>query len=263
MDDLKPVDMANSSTDPNDTSTVEPGPTKEEMQGQIWHYILYQSIYAVVLFVLVVVYFPRSPPKPPSEVSFSKREDLLPSVGKIVKKPKFWCLAFVYGLFSGVFNSYLSILDVDLQPKGFSQVLAGWIGSTTTLAGAIGGVIFANLADRLRRHNPVKKLLLMLLCVGFCSFLLFVLSVKAFSLSLAANKAVVFVTVVVTGICSASSVPLVFEMGSDILFPISEELIGSMLVLVQNVFGSLILAAMSIPQLGESTTQSNFYSEMF
>merc|ERR1712004_418927 len=41
------------------------------------------------------------------------------------------------------------------------------------------------------------------------------------------------------------------EMGSDILFPISEELIGSMLVLVQNCFGSLILIFMSIPQLGD------------
>ena len=243
--------MANASTDPNNTVTVDPGPSKDDLKDQIWRYILYQAIYGVTLFVLVVGYFPSAPPKPPSEVSFSKRDDLLPSVKKIVKKSKFWCLAFVYGLFSGFFNSYLSILDVDLQPKGFSQVLAGWIGFSTTLAGALGGIIVANLTDRLRKYNPVKKMLLLLLTLGFISFFVFVLVVKALSLPEVANKTIVFIAVVSTGICSASSVPLVFEMGSDILFPISEELIGSMLVLIQNIFGSLILAFMSIPHLGK------------
>ena len=212
-----------------------------------------QAIVSGVLLILCCVYFPSVPPKPPSGVSNSERVDLWPAAKRIVCQGKFWYLALTYGLFSGIFNSYLSVLDVDLDRIGFSQVLAGWLGFTATVGGGVCGVFVASISDKLRHHNPVRKLMLGLLVIGLVSFSLFVLIAKGghfIHLSQTSIEVFGFGLVLITGMCSASTVPLIFELGSDILHPISEEMIGSMLVLVQNIFASLVLIPMSVPSLG-------------
>ena len=212
-----------------------------------------QAIVSGVLLILCCVYFPSAPPKPPSGVSNSERVDLWPAAKRIVCQGKFWYLALTYGLFSGIFNSYLSVLDVDLDRIGFSQVLAGWLGFTATVGGGVCGVFVASISDKLRHHNPVRKLMLGLLVIGLVSFSLFVLIAKGghfIHLSQTSIEVFGFGLVLITGMCSASTVPLIFELGSDILHPISEEMIGSMLVLVQNIFASLVLIPMSVPSLG-------------
>ena len=237
----------------NGTTESSKNMDKHKLENQISFYIALQAIASGALLLLCCIYFPSAPPRPPSIVSNSERVDLWPAAKKIFGQKKFWYLALTYGLFSGIFTSYLSVLDVDLDRIGFSQVLAGWLGFTATIAGGICGVFVASVADKLRHHNPIRKLMLGLLISALISFGLFVAVAKGnelFNFSQTAIEVFGFAFVLVTGMCSGSTVPLIFELGSDILHPISEEMIGSMLVLVQNIFASLVLIPMSIPSLG-------------
>ena len=39
------------------------------------------------------------------------------------RHPKFWTLGIVYGVSSGIFNSWSSVINLNLYPLGVSQVI--------------------------------------------------------------------------------------------------------------------------------------------
>ncbi|XP_075242397.1 solute carrier family 49 member 4 homolog [Convolutriloba macropyga] len=224
--------------------------------NEIQFYLRIQFAIVTLLSACIVAYFPARPPLPPSNLSISGRHFFGYSIRLIVRQSRFWILAFVYGFFSGLFNSYLAVIAIDLEanPKlQFTQFWSGWLGFATTIIGASCSVAVAALADLLRAYNPIKKLLLALLIVGFLSYGWFILIAKSIvevDLSPEAIRTIVYVLIILTGCASSSTVPLIFEIGADILYPIPEEVIGSMLVLVQNTCGLTFLLVMLVPGVG-------------
>ena len=229
---------------------------RTQYRAEIQTYLRIQFALVAVLTACIIIYFPARPPLPPSNLSISGRHFFGYSIRLIVKQRRFWILSFTYGFFSGLFNSYLAILAVDLASNPhlqFSQYWSGWLGFATTIIGAATSVVVAAAADLLRAYNPIKKLLLALLTTGFLAYGVFILLAKGIvhiELSSMEMRVLVYVLVIITGCASASTVPLIFEVGSDILYPIPEEVIGSMLVLVQNTCGLMFLMVMLVPGVG-------------
>ena len=240
---------------PSSTSPEDEAEAKKKLAHEIDIYMWIQFAFVSMLATCVLVYFPSRPPSPPSMLSVSQRHYMGVSLKLIVKEVKFWALAFSYGFFSGIFNSYLAVIAIDLASNSslnFSQYSCGWLGFSTTLIGAISGMLVAALADRLRARNPIRKMLLALLIIGFFAFGTFLLIAKNY-IDIEprfARNICIFVTVILTGCASASTVPLIFEIAADILYPIPEEVVGSMLVLVQNSCGLVLLMIFLIPGSG-------------
>ncbi|CAG2214347.1 DIRC2 [Mytilus edulis] len=74
--------------------------------------------------ITVFIYF-NAPPTPPSETAGMKRTDFKAGTKKLFKMLKFWHIAFMFAIPSGVYGSWGSVLDVNLKPFGISQVRDG------------------------------------------------------------------------------------------------------------------------------------------
>ena len=240
---------------PSSNSYENSSATKAKLAHEIDVYMWIQFAFVAALATCVLVYFPSRPPSPPTMLSVSQRHYMGVSLKLIVRELKFWALAFSYGLFSGIFNSYLAVIAIDLASNSslnFSQYSCGWLGFSTTIIGAMSGMLVAAIADCLRARNPIRRMLLALLVIGFIAFGTFLLIAKeyVFIEPRLARDFCIFLTVITTGCASASTVPLIFEIAADILYPIPEEVVGSMLVLVQNSCGLVLLMIFLIPGTG-------------
>ncbi|CAC5409277.1 DIRC2 [Mytilus coruscus] len=105
---------------------------------------------AALLMITVFIYFPNAPPTPPSESAGMKRTYFKEGTKTLFKMLKFWHIALMFAIPSGVYGSWGSVLDVNLKPFGISQKEAGWLD----FYGSIGGTIFGIL---LSRYSKLKE----------------------------------------------------------------------------------------------------------
>ncbi|KAL3848320.1 hypothetical protein ACJMK2_019188 [Sinanodonta woodiana] len=97
-----------------------------------------------VLFLVVVVYFPDKPHQPPSITAGLKRYEFKEGFFKLIRHKWFWYIAFTFAIPAGVYGSWMSVLDVNLNPLGIRQTEAGWFGFYGSLGGAIAGMIIGS-----------------------------------------------------------------------------------------------------------------------
>ena len=110
------------------------------LQGSIMN-LMYVEI-GVVTFILlcVLIYFPKKPKHPPSVTAATGRLDFNVGLKKLVKSGQFWLLVLIYGVGTGIYGGWCSVLDLNLSEFGVSQSMAGWLGFWAVLAGSISGI---------------------------------------------------------------------------------------------------------------------------
>ena len=55
----------------------------------------------------------------------------------------------MYGITSGTFGGWSGVLDVILDPLGYSQSVAAWLGFASTMVSIVGGIAAGYYADRM------------------------------------------------------------------------------------------------------------------
>lgn len=91
-------------------------------------------------FICVLVYFPKKPRHPPSITAATGRLEFNIGLKKVIKSKQFWLLVFIYGVGTGIYGGWCSVLDLNLSRFGVSQNTAGWLGFWAVLAGSISGI---------------------------------------------------------------------------------------------------------------------------
>ncbi|XP_064643405.1 uncharacterized protein LOC135497578 [Lineus longissimus] len=120
----------------------------------------------VVLFLMVLLYFPDRPPKPPTVSAASQKTDYVKGIKQIVRNWQVWLLGLCYSLSAGIYTGWSSVLDVNLTPLGVPQDTSGWLGFYATLAGCATALLISRISDLFSGHMKLILLLANLIGVG-------------------------------------------------------------------------------------------------
>ena len=109
-------------------------------------YFYLQTGLAAVLFGCVAVYFPSRPPLPPSIAALTKEVTEIGYVEGfklLIRNQSYWLLVFILAASFGIYFGWASVLDLAVQPFNISEKTSGWLGTGSSLAGIISGIIIA------------------------------------------------------------------------------------------------------------------------
>ena len=104
-------------------------------------YILCVTLVGINL-VAALVYFPSHPPSPPTKSARAQQEAeskmtlrrFMAALWQLFKNPQFWVLSVSYGLTTGIYGAWGSVLSTNLaaiNPR-YTQSIAGWMGFSAT-----------------------------------------------------------------------------------------------------------------------------------
>ncbi|BFZ06379.1 hypothetical protein BsWGS_09418 [Bradybaena similaris] len=223
---------------PNNTDTK----TKE--REEIMMYMYYQCGFTVLLFIIILCYFPAKPPTPPCVSATIERDRYWAGLWSLRKKGYFLIIAVTYGISLGVMNVWASVITMNL--RGFvSEDTAGWIGFYATLGACAASLVVGRFADLFVRYIKLFILTMYILGTGFLIvFSLLLIGVIPYA------EAYLYVTVITSYILFNAAVPMLYEMGCELAYPTSEGAANGILTYVNNVCGLVFLAVFSFPDIG-------------
>ncbi|KAH9496079.1 hypothetical protein Btru_012683 [Bulinus truncatus] len=224
-----------------DNSTVNR--IKEE-RDEIMIYLYYQCGACVLLFLLLLVYFPEKPPRPPCASATTSRENYWSSLWSLRKKGHFLLLSVIYGISLGVLNNWSSVLTVNLTPV-VSENEAGWIGFYATIVACVLTVIVGVCADFFTRQ--MKLFVLIMYVLGAGCFVVFALVLYGI---IPTSDAILYGTIIGGNSLLNAAVPIIFELGCELAYPISEGAANGFMTLLNNMGGLIFLGAFFIPDVG-------------
>lgn len=112
----------------------------QKISKDIMFYLYAQTGINVLFFILVLVSFPKKPPKPPSATANLDRMDFKEGLKKLFFNPQFQLIAFAYGLTTGVYSAWCSDLAINLKSFNMSDKTAGFLGFWAVIAGSVSGI---------------------------------------------------------------------------------------------------------------------------
>lgn len=103
--------------------------------------LMYIELAITTLTMLcVIIHFPEKPKLPPSVTAAIGRLEFKVGAKSLLKNAQFWLLVFIYGIGTGVYGGWCSILDLNLSQFHISQKTAGWLGFGAVVAGSVSGI---------------------------------------------------------------------------------------------------------------------------
>lgn len=111
-----------------------------EYKHQIMNFMYLEFGVTALVFLCVLVYFPSKPATPPSITAAIGRLDFSIGFKALLRKKRFWLLVFIYGLSTGIYGAWCSVLDLNLSVFDINQKTAGWLGFGAVVAGSVSGI---------------------------------------------------------------------------------------------------------------------------
>ncbi|XP_022088436.1 disrupted in renal carcinoma protein 2-like [Acanthaster planci] len=240
------------------TSTIEPAnengaivetdllPNLRQNYCQIMDLMYIELAVSAVLLIFVFMSFPAKPPSPPSNTAEIQRKNFKEGALILVKKHQFWILGFAYGFSMGIYGAWSTMLDpIFEETLGVEQLTTGWIGVTSNIAGAIGGLLFARCATYVGGR---MKCLLMILCAGASLSCLWIICLSNKWITF--NIESLFAACTLYGFLVNATVPIFYEMAVEEMYPVAEGITTMVIVLLNQSSGLVYVSIKLIPQVG-------------
>lgn len=222
-----------------------PGVTIEDLQNDIMRLLYIHAGFSGVLLLAVVVYFPSKPKIPPSVTSSCERLNFIPGVLACVRNKSLLLILASYAVSVGPALAWVSVLNYSLLPLGIHQDEAMWVGVAAVVSSSVSPVFAGRFNDRFPRQVRTTLICLMLLAAfSFYWFLLLSYGV------LPVTKWQVYVSVSVGMASGMASIPLYYELGVDLSYPVPEILVSGLITASDNISSSLFLLIFLIPNVG-------------
>ena len=119
---------------------------RDKYQKQINSLLYFEAGFQLFVFLVILVYYPPKPLKPPSLSAATGRIDFKGGAKKLLKNYNFLLLATIYGASTGVYGGWCSVLYQNLSDYGISvdAKFAAWLGFVAVISGAFSGVLFSS-----------------------------------------------------------------------------------------------------------------------
>ncbi|CAC5362491.1 DIRC2 [Mytilus coruscus] len=214
-------------------------------RAEIMKLMYWECGLAVLVFLLVLVYFPNKPKLPPSLSASAERVDFKIGIKQLFRNGKFWLIGLTYGVSLGVYGCWQSVLDVILKPHNISEEQAGWLGFYSLLAGCIVTLAIARFADVFSKH---MRLFLLFLYVGAAGSLVwFTFLIQG---TIPNSQIQLYASIIIFCMMLGSTSPLYFEMACEASYPVAEGVTNLVLTLLNNIGGLVFLIVLMVPNIG-------------
>jgi len=227
----------------------------EQVKTQLQNYLVLLAVPAILLFILVLFYFPNKPPSPPSKSSQEARMDFWPGAIELVSNPNSWGLAVVWAIPQAVWNNWCALMVVSLTKVGtggeyLTENWVSYLGLIAVLVGTFAAIMVGTATGRIK--GMMKRTIMLLLIAGGILFtLLAMLSLQIIQMpNMLLLQIFVYIFILLGNSCVVSTSPLLFEFGVEKLYPISEGMIGGWLNIWFNIISVIFLGLFSIPNIG-------------
>lgn len=182
-------------------------------------------IITAIIAIPSIIFFRSKPPTPSNYASLvvEKNSTLWEDYGNLLQDINFLIIAFVFSFAVGSLNSFISLLNQYVTPKGYSPLEASLFGVFIIGFGIFGSVFFGIIASKTKKIRMVIWICAIASCFSFIGFV-FVLQYNRTTFWFI--MALIFTACI--GIFGPIIVPLMFELGAETSFPIQSS--------VSNVF---------------------------
>ncbi|XP_046357515.2 solute carrier family 49 member 4 homolog isoform X1 [Haliotis rufescens] len=220
-------------------------PTVAKLREDIMFLMYVECGWSVGLFLIMLLYFPNKPPHPPCVSASVKRESFKQGVMDLLRRRQFWVLALVFCLAGGGSTAWTGVLKVNMKPTGISQDQAGWIGFYTFFASCAAMLVVARLVDLFSRY--MKWFISGVYFIAAAFFAWFAVICTGV---LPATLPVLYVSVMTGQTALTTAIPIVYEMGCELTYPIGEGTANIAMTLMNNVGALIFLLVLMIPNIG-------------
>jgi MFS family permease len=185
------------------------------------------------ILAAVALIFSSKPPTPPSKSGGEVRADFKASMRTLLKNKSFVYLFISFSAGLGSFNTMATLIAELTTPFGFNAVKtkqsdASVFGASLILSGLVGCAVFAGVVGKYRTY---KKCLVIAYIGGIASGTVFALSLLAKDVYVTACVCCVF------GFLMLPLLPISFELGCELTFPVGEAMTGGLLNAGGQVWG--------------------------
>ncbi|CAG5118501.1 unnamed protein product [Candidula unifasciata] len=230
-----------SSTQELDNTTIS---TKLMEREKIMMYMYYVCGWSCFLFVVILCYFPSKPRLPPSLSATVERQHYWADIWSLRKKGHFIVITQMFGVSSGMFGGWISVLHINLSTVSVSEETAGLMGFYSTLAGCVGSLLIGRFAGPFVRS--IKVFILITYALTTAALTVFTLMLMKI---IPPSTVGLYVTVVAASTTLNIAVPLFFELGCELAYPTSEGSANGVLTLFSNFWALIFLVVFSLPNI--------------
>ena len=184
------------------------------------------TTYAVavsIIYSMIVFFFKDKPDAPPSVSAAVERLNFKDSVKHILKNKNIVLALLTYGIFMGTNISMQIVTQQYTALYGISDKTASLIVGIGTSLTLIPSLIVSYLSTKSYKYN---RYIIALGCIGFSTLMLTALTPGEKDMG---NLGVGIIAFVILGLAVQ---PLIFEFLAEVSFPVQEELVGSLFILV-------------------------------
>ncbi|CAN9149357.1 unnamed protein product [Alternaria alternata] len=158
------------------------------------------------------------------------------SLRTMLRTPSFYLVFFTFGIYTGFFNAFTSLLNQILYPYGYTEDEAGICGAVLIVVGLVACAITSPIADKTHAYLLGIKILCPILSAAYLAMIW-----APQTRSIAAP----YVLSAVLGACSFSLLPIALEYLVEISFPASPEVSSTICWVGGQVFGGIFIVVMN------------------
>lgn len=201
--------------------------TSSKSKSQITMLMLVEAIFCSVICVLSIFLFKKKPKIPPSISASEEREEFLPSFKSCCRNKSFLLLLLAFSMVQGALNSLATLLDLISRPYGFSSFDNSVFGGLLIICGLVGAGVVGLIVTITHKYK--------LACIVTCLVTLFTFIGFIFTLSFR-SLLVSSIAVALVGLALTPTLPISYEYGIELTYPVGEAMTGGLL----NAGGQLI-----------------------
>ena len=196
--------------------------TRAELSRYILRLMYIEAGAAILVFVLVVLYFPSKPKSAPSASSTVERLQFIATVKCYFRNYPLILLSLCYAIPVGVNVGWYGFLYPNLRRLSVhvTQDYVGWLGFYMSTAGAVSAIFYSKVADCF----PRRKKLILLVLFSLASVMLVFFSLLCLDIiRIGANIYILLtITSIVCGSFLSAVDPILKELIVEVGFPIAE-----------------------------------------
>ena len=154
----------------------------------------------------------------------------------MLRTPSFYLVFFTFGIYTGFFNAFTSLLNQVLYPYGYTEDEAGICGAVLIVVGLVACAITSPIVDRTHAYLVGIKILCPVLSIAYLAMIW-----------APQTRTIVapYVLSAVLGACSFSLLPIALEYLVEITFPASPEVSSTICWVGDQVFGGIFIVIMN------------------
>ena len=194
--------------------------TDADNKSQVVLLMLVEAIISTVALGLVVILLKKEPKHPPSVSAAQKREEFWPALRKVAKNRSFLCLVVTFSMGQGAMNALATLIDLISKPYGYTESDNSIFGILLILCGLAGAGVIGFIVTKTRRYKNICILVSIGTLSSFIAFIL-TLSLKSIAITCA--------MVALMGFTLTPVMPISYELGAELTYPIGEAMIGGIL----------------------------------